>query len=182
MFNNFTVERTPLDGPLIFRTKRYGDERGYFIETYNERSFAELGFNERFVQDNRSRSMGGVLRGLHFQRTKPQGKLVSVEAGRVFDVAVDMRASSPTLGRWFGVVLTDDGTMFWVPKGFAHGFCVLSDSADFSYKCTDFYAPEDEGGVMWNDPTLAIEWPLDGEPLLSEKDRRNPSFADAYRF
>ena len=182
--NNFTVEETGVDGLLIVRTKIFGDNRGFFTETYNERSFAALGLDMTFVQDNRSRSGRGTLRGLHFQKTHPQGKLVSVLAGEVYDVAVDMRQSSRTFGRWFGVTLTDDGTMFYVPPGFAHGFYVLSEMADFAYKCTDFYMPEDEGGLRWNDPTVGIAWPVEDESKLklSDKDRANPVFADAHKF
>lgn len=182
--NNFEVERTEIDGLLIIRAKRFGDVRGFFMETHNERSFAELGLNMKFVQDNRSRSTYGTLRGLHFQKTHPQGKLVAVSNGEVFDVAVDIRRSSPTFGKWFGMNLADDGTMFYVPPGFAHGFCVLSESADFTYKCTDFYVPEDEGGLLWNDPTVGIKWPIADEAkiLLSEKDRRNPAFSDSFTF
>jgi dTDP-4-dehydrorhamnose 3,5-epimerase len=182
--NNFAIERTGIEGLLIVRAKRFGDDRGFFMETYNERSFTELGLDVKFVQDNRSRSARGTLRGLHFQKTHPQGKLVSVLAGSVFDVAVDLRRSSETFGRWFGVALTDDGTMFYVPPGFAHGFYVTSDLADFAYKCTDFYMPEDEGGLMWNDPAVGIAWPVADESALklSDKDRANPSFEETYKF
>ncbi len=182
--NNFTVETTGIDGLLIVRTKIFGDSRGFFTETYNEQSFRELGLDMTFVQANRSRSARGTLRGLHFQKTRPQGKLVSVLSGEVYDVAVDMRRSSPTFGRWFGVTLRDDGTMFYVPPGFAHGFYVLSEMADFAYKCTDFYMPEDEGGLRWDDETVGIAWPVaDVSTLnLSDKDRANPAFGDAYKF
>lgn len=179
--NNFTIEQLPLPGLLMIKTKLFGDRRGFFLESYNKASFAELGLSMEFVQDNRSRSVRGVLRGMHFQKTKPQGKLISVLSGAIFDVAVDMRAGSPTLGGWYGQELIDDGSSLYVPEGFAHGFCVLSESADFEYKCTNFYAPEDEGGLLWNDPTVGIKWPIE-DPLLSDKDELNPKFEDAFRF
>jgi dTDP-4-dehydrorhamnose 3,5-epimerase len=152
----------------------HGDARGFFKETWNARRFAEAGIHAEFVQDNHSRSGRGTLRGLHYQVRQPQGKLVWVLSGAVFDVAVDLRRSSPTFGRWVGMRLDAEGhAMLWIPPGFAHGFYVLSETADFAYKCTDFYAPEHERAIVWNDPDLAIDWPLaeGGAPVLSAKDR-----------
>ncbi|MGY0197636.1 dTDP-4-dehydrorhamnose 3,5-epimerase [Leptothrix sp. BB-4] len=180
------ILRTELDGPLILEPKVFGDARGFFMESWNQRSFdAAVGHPVAFVQDNHSRSARGVLRGLHYQLPPhAQGKLVRCTQGRVFDVAVDMRASSPTFGRWAGVELTGENhRQFWIPPGFAHGFLVLSDSADFLYKTTAFYDQPSEAAVRWDDPALAIAWPLDGiEPLLSGKDRDAPLLADARRF
>ena len=173
-----TVEKTPIDGVVIVTPAVYGDERGYFTETYNERNYAEAGIDVRFVQDNQSRSRRGVLRGLHFQKNYPQSKLVRVLEGEVFDVAVDLRPESPTYGQWVGVLLTaENHKQFFVPRGFAHGFLVLSETATFAYKCDEFYHPEDEGGLAWNDPTVGVAWPItpDMELLLSEKDRRQPT-------
>ena len=173
-----TVEKTPIDGVVIVTPAVYGDERGYFTETYNERDYAEAGIDVRFVQDNQSRSRRGVLRGLHFQKNYPQSKLVRVLEGEVFDVAVDLRPESPTYGQWVGVLLTaENHKQFFVPRGFAHGFLVLSETATFAYKCDEFYHPEDEGGLAWNDPTVGVAWPItpDMELLLSEKDRRQPT-------
>ena len=165
--------------PVVF-----GDDRGFFMETWQRRKFAQAGIDYEFVQDNHSRSTRGTLRGLHYQIEQPQGKLVRATVGAVFDVAVDLRRSSPTFGQWVGVELTaDNKRQLWVPPGFAHGFYVLSDVAEFQYKCTDFYAPEHERSIRWDDPDLAIEWPLvrnEGkEPLLSDKDRAALWFADA---
>lgn len=156
----------------IIEPKVFGDDRGFFLETFQAERYASvIGDGLTFVQDNHSRSCKGVLRGLHFQKTKPQGKLVRVVTGEVFDVAVDIRKDSPTFGQWEGVLLTGDNKkQFWVPPGFAHGFVVLSDIADFEYKCTDYYDPSDEGAICWNDPDLAIDWPIDFEPSLSAKD------------
>lgn len=156
----------------IIEPKVFGDERGFFLETFQAKKYqAVIGENLSFVQDNHSRSSKGVLRGLHFQKTKPQGKLVRVVTGEVFDVAVDIRKGSPTFGKWEGVLLSGDNKrQFWVPPGFAHGFVVLSDTADFEYKCTDFYDPNDEGAIKWDDPDIAIDWPFDFEPSLSAKD------------
>ncbi|MCK8130750.1 dTDP-4-dehydrorhamnose 3,5-epimerase [Pseudoalteromonas sp. 2CM39R] len=156
----------------IIEPKVFGDDRGFFLETFQAERYASvIGDGLTFVQDNHSRSCKGVLRGLHFQKTKPQGKLVRVVTGEVFDVAVDIRKDSPTFGQWEGVLLTGDNKkQFWVPPGFAHGFVVLSDTADFEYKCTDYYDPSDEGAICWNDPDLAIDWPIDFEPSLSAKD------------
>ncbi|HOV25907.1 MAG TPA: dTDP-4-dehydrorhamnose 3,5-epimerase [Pseudobacteroides sp.] len=153
----------------------FGDNRGYFMETYNYNDFKEAGLDMVFVQDNQSKSFKGVLRGLHFQVNYPQGKLVRVLSGEVFDVGVDLRKDSPTYKKWFGVVLSGENKkQFYIPPGFAHGFLVLSDEAEFAYKCTEFYHPEDESGIIWNDPSIGIEWPLDGigEIILSEKDKK----------
>lgn len=156
---------------LLLRPRVFGDARGFFFESYNRRRFAELGLDAEFVQDNHSRSARGVLRGLHYQIRQPQGKLVRVVVGEVFDVAVDLRRSSPHFGRVATLRLTADGhEMAWIPPGFAHGFLVLSEHAEFLYKTTDYYAPEHERCLLWNDPELGIPWPLDGEPLLSAKD------------
>jgi dTDP-4-dehydrorhamnose 3,5-epimerase len=181
MNNNFTAERAPIDGLLLIKTKVFGDGRGFFMEIYNQRSFGELGVRDSFVQCNRSRSRKGTLRGLHFQKCHPQGKLVSVSRGEVFDVAVDLRKSSQSFGKWFGVTLReDDGMMFYIPPGFAHGFYVVSDAADFSYLCTDFYDPGDEGGLLWSDPDIGVKWPIEntGDIVVSEKDRANPMLAE----
>ncbi len=170
--------KTNIDGVYIIEPKVLGDNRGYFMETYNKEQFDEAGLNMTFVQDNESKSNKGVLRGLHFQRKHSQGKLVRVTKGEVFDVAVDLRTGSPTYGHWEGVVLNDENKkQFYIPEGFAHGFLVLSDEAVFNYKCTDLYSPEYDGGVMWNDPDINIEWPLDmiENILLSEKDKKHPS-------
>jgi dTDP-4-dehydrorhamnose 3,5-epimerase len=160
--------------------KVFGDSRGYFLETWSERDFREAGLNIRFVQDNQSLSTKGVLRGLHFQKTHPQGKLVRAISGEVFDVAVDLRKNSKTFGMWHGVMLSSEKqNQFFVPAGFAHGFMVVSDTAVFAYKCTDFYHPEDEGGLMWNDPDIGIAWPDIGmAPLLSDKDTKHPGLKD----
>ncbi|HCR2225597.1 TPA: dTDP-4-dehydrorhamnose 3,5-epimerase, partial [Enterobacter asburiae] len=158
--------------------KVFGDERGFFYETYHEQRYKNAGIKESFVQDNRSRSTGNVLRGLHFQKRKPQGKLVTVTAGTVFDVAVDLREDSPTFGQYESIILSGDNRLqFYIPPGFAHGFCVLSDIADFQYKCTDFYDPTDEGGIIWNDNSININWPI-SEPNLSLKDKELPSLED----
>ena len=167
------VIETGIAGLLVLEPKVFGDARGFFMESFNAHTFAEVtGLKDvDFVQDNHSRSGRGVLRGLHYQVRQPQGKLVRVSQGRVFDVAVDLRRSSPTFGRWHGVELSGENhRQFWVPAGFAHGFYVLSESADFLYKTTDYYAPEHERSLAWNDPTVGVQWPLDGEPLLSAKD------------
>jgi dTDP-4-dehydrorhamnose 3,5-epimerase len=160
--------------PSIFR-----DRRGYFFEHYSKRDFENAGLAMSFVQDNESRSTRGVLRGLHFQKKHPQGKLIRVIEGEVFDAAVDLRHGSPSRGQWYGLVLSAERhNMFYIPEGFAHGFLVLSESAVFSYKCTDFYYPEDEGGIIWNDSVIGVEWPdLGMNYILSEKDRKLPGFA-----
>ncbi len=180
-----SVSTCGIDGLYIIEPQVFPDARGYFFESYNEQSFRDAGLDMKFVQDNQSKSVRGVLRGCHFQKTHPQGKLVRVISGSVFDVAVDMRKSSPTLGKWFGVELTgENNRMFYIPEGFAHGFLVLSDEAVFTYKCTDFYAPGDEGGMRWDDPQVDIKWPIEDDMtvLLSDKDRVLPSFADAFKF
>ena len=177
------VTRNEIEGLAVIEPTVFRDARGYFVETYNENDMKEAGLDLRFVQDNQSMSSKGVLRGLHFQKQYPQGKLVRVLQGRVFDVAVDLRVNSPTFGRWFGVELSDENMkQFYIPEGFAHGFYVLSDTAVFAYKCTDFYHPGDEGGMKWDDPEIGIEWPLDGEPLLSEKDRKWLGIRDTFHF
>lgn len=154
------VTKLPIDGLYVVEAKIHGDERGYFVETYNQRDMHEAGLDMKFVQDNQSMSKKGVLRGLHFQKTHPQGKLVRVLKGEVFDVAVDIRKGSPTFGKWHGEMLTAENCkQFYISEGFAHGFLVLSDTAEFCYKCTDFYYPEDEDGIAWNDPNIGIEWP-----------------------
>ncbi|ELH8610901.1 dTDP-4-dehydrorhamnose 3,5-epimerase [Enterobacter asburiae] len=169
------VIKTKLEGVLVIEPRVFGDERGFFYETFHAKRYKDAGIKEEFVQDNRSRSAGGVLRGLHFQKTKPQGKLVTVTQGEVFDVAVDLRFGSETFGQYESIVLTGENKIqFYIPPGFAHGFCVLSDSADFQYKCTDFYDPSDEGGLIWNDSILNIDWPIK-DPILSEKDKILPS-------
>ncbi|MCP5207427.1 MAG: dTDP-4-dehydrorhamnose 3,5-epimerase [Hahellaceae bacterium] len=174
------VIKTKLQDCIIIEPKVFGDHRGFFMETYQAARYKEAGIAMDFVQDNHSRSQKGVLRGLHFQITKPQGKLVRVTSGEVFDVAVDLRKGSATYGQWEGVMLSGDNhKQFYVPPGFAHGFVVLSDTADFLYKCTDYYDPSDEGGILWNDPDLAIDWHLGGvEPKLSDKDQKLKAFKD----
>lgn len=165
----------------MIQPKVFGDNRGYFMETYNYQEFKEAGLDMVFVQDNQSGSTKGVLRGLHYQKEHTQGKLVRVLSGEVFDVAVDIRRGSKTYGKWFGVTLSaGKKNMFYVPEGFAHGFYVLSDTAEFSYKCTDFYDPSSEAGIMWNDATIGVEWPVpDGEePNISEKDKKHPAFSE----
>lgn len=172
---------TGVKDALILEPQVFGDARGFFLESWNRRIFAQLGLDVDFVQDNHSRSRQGVLRGLHYQVQQPQGKLVRVVAGAVYDVAVDLRRSSPTFGRWAGVELSaENQRMFWVPPGFAHGFLVLTESADFLYKATDYYAPEHERTIRWDDPDLAIDWPLAGmTPLLAAKDAAGTPFRQA---
>lgn len=178
-FGNFTFIETSIKDVYIVETKKYGDNRGYFMETYKEPDFKAAGLNYTFIQDNQSKSKKGVLRGLHFQKTFPQAKLVRVLEGEVFDVCVDLRKNSPTYGRWVGEILSaEKGNQFMIPKGFAHGFVVLSDTATFAYKCDELYHPEDEGGIMWNDPEIGIKWPFDGEVLLSEKDKKHLSLKE----
>jgi dTDP-4-dehydrorhamnose 3,5-epimerase len=168
---------------LLLRPKVFGDARGFFFESYNRKAFAGIGIDAEFVQDNHSRSAKGVLRGLHYQISQPQGKLVRVTAGEVFDVAVDLRRSSPHFGRVASFRLSAEShDMAWIPPGFAHGFQVLSEHAEFLYKTTDYYAPEFERCLRWNDPTLAIDWPLDGAPLLSAKDQAGLSLAECEVF
>jgi dTDP-4-dehydrorhamnose 3,5-epimerase len=179
------VVGTPIDDLLVIEPRVFGDSRGFFTESWNRRTFAELtGVAAEFVQDNHSRSGRGVLRGLHYQLRQPQGKLVRVTQGEVFDVAVDVRRASPTFGRWHGVILSGENhRQFWVPAGFAHGFVVLSETADFLYKTTDYYAPEYERCIAWNDPAIGIDWPLAGiEPKLSAKDQAGVSLAQAEVF
>lgn len=182
-----TVTKCPIEGLYVIEPKVFGDQRGYFMETYNQRDFQQAGLTMEFVQDNQSSSVKGVLRGLHFQKKHPQGKLVRVVSGEVFDVAVDIRPGSKTYGKWHGVRLSaENKKQFYIPPGFAHGFLVLSDRAEFCYKCTDFYHPEDEDGLLWNDPAIGIQWPgvedeqlSDGTPLnLSAKDRLWPGLRD----
>lgn len=184
---NFTFTSTSIDGVIIVDVKSYGDNRGYFMETYKGPDFVAGGIGVDFVQDNQSASTKGVLRGLHFQKKHPQSKLVRVVEGEVFDVAVDLREGSPTYGKWEGVILSaENKRQFFVPRGFAHGFLVLSDTAVFCYKVDDIYHPNDEGGIMWNDPDIGIEWPpLQGgfsvdEPalILSDKDKSHPLLRD----
>ena len=177
--SNFTFTKTEIEGVYVIETKVFGDERGYFTETYKKTDFDDAGLMYDFVQDNQSRSKKGVLRGLHFQKTHPQAKLVRVLEGEVFDVAVDMRKNSPTFGKWVGVILSDKNKrQFMIPRGFAHGFLVLSEFATFCYKCDEVYHPEDEGGIMWNDPDIGIEWPFTDNVQLSEKDTKHPLLKD----
>ena len=175
---------TPIKDLVVIEPKVFGDERGYFYEAYNKNTFHELGLDYDFVQDNQSFSRKGVLRGLHFQKNYPQAKLVRVIEGEVFDVAVDLRKDSPTYGKWYGVVLSGENKkMFMIPRGFAHGFLVISETAIFSYKCDDFYHPNDEGGIIYNDPTIGVEWPkLDCEIILSEKDKAHKPFEKNFTF
>lgn len=195
------VTKTPIEGLCIIEPAIFGDNRGYFTETYNQKDMQKAGINAVFVQDNQSMSKKGVLRGLHFQKQYPQAKLVRVIKGIVYDVAVDLRSNSKTYGQWHGVLLTEENRLqFYVPEGFAHGFLVLSDIAEFCYKCTDFYHPGDEGGLAWNDPEIGIEWPelegefislsskegyhlKDGTPLnMSEKDTKWLGIQDTFKF
>jgi len=176
------VIKTRLDGCVIIEPKVFGDERGFFLEAFHAQRYAiEADIRLPFVQDNHSRSSKNVLRGLHFQKNKPQGKLVRVVRGQVYDVAVDIREDSSTYGRWEAVILSEQNrTQFWVPPGFAHGFLVLSDTADFEYKCTDYYDPTDEASISWNDPELDITWPVDN-PILSDKDASAQKLTDLRR-
>lgn len=195
------VTPCPIEGLYVIEPAVHGDSRGYFMETYSLRDMQEAGLNMVFVQDNQSMSVKGVLRGLHFQKQYPQGKLVRVIKGHVFDVAVDLRSGSETFGKWYGVELTEENKkQFYIPEGFAHGFLVLSETAEFCYKCTDFYHPGDEGGLAWNDPAIGIQWPqvtgayngsaaaqgyalTDGTPLnLSEKDQKWACLTDTFHF
>lgn len=179
---NFIFNQCDIEGLYIVEPKVFGDARGYFMETYHYEAFKEAGLTMNFVQDNQSASRKGVLRGLHFQKTHPQGKLVRVISGTVYDVAVDLRRDSKTYGRYYGVILSaENKKMFYVPEGFAHGFLVLSETAEFTYKCTDFYHPEDEGGILWDDPDIGIEWPIDSEMeiVLSEKDSKSPTLKES---
>lgn len=179
-FKKCFVDGKEIKGLYEIQPKVFGDARGYFFESYSEKDFFAAGLNMKFVQDNQSSSTKGVLRGLHFQTKHPQGKLVRAVAGRVFDVAVDLRNDSPTFGKYYGVILdSEKQNQFYIPEGFAHGFYVLSETAVFAYKCTDFYDPKGEGGIPWNDKTVGIDWKSVGgdiEPLLSDKDGKHPSF------
>ena len=191
--NNFTIKETPIKDLIIIEPKVFGDERGFFQETYNKESFSELGLNMEFVQDNHSKSKKGVLRGLHFQTKNVQGKLVRVTRGAVYDVAVDLRSDSPTFGEWYGVLLTEKNKMmFYVPEGFAHGFLTLEDDTEFLYKCTNLYSPEYNNGVIWNDPTISIDWKFEEfniteeDLTISDKDKvqkqfdKNKTYFDEY--
>lgn len=177
----FEKQETGIDGLYVIKPTVFEDNRGFFMETYSKRDFEEIGINSEFVQDNHSKSTKGVLRGLHFQKEYPQSKLVRVVKGEVYDVAVDLRKDSKTYGKYYGVVLSEENKLqFFIPKGFAHGFLVLSEEAEFVYKCDDFYHPGDEGGVIWNDEKIGIEWPLEkvgGKQNLiqSEKDKKWPN-------
>jgi len=176
----FNFIPTKIEGVYIIEPKVFGDNRGYFMETYNKSDFDRAGLVYDFVQDNQSKSKKGVLRGLHFQVNHPQAKLVRVISGEVFDVAVDLRKHSETYGQWTGVILSaENKKQFMIPRGFAHGFVVLSDTAEFTYKCDEFYHPEDEGGIMWNDPSINIAWPFKGEILLSLKDQHRLPLSQA---
>jgi dTDP-4-dehydrorhamnose 3,5-epimerase len=181
---DMNVIATSIPEVLILEPKVFGDSRGFFLESFNAEVFKQAtGLDVNFVQDNHSRSSKGVLRGLHYQIQNPQGKLVRVVQGRVFDVAVDLRKSSPTFGKWAGTELSEDNfKQLWIPPGFAHGFVVLSDTADFLYKTTEYYAPQYDRGVLWNDPDIGIDWPFDFEPLLSEKDKNAKHLKDAEVF
>ena len=176
----FNFIKTEIDGVYVIEPTVFGDNRGYFMETYNEADFRTAGLDYTFVQDNQSSSRKGVLRGLHFQKTHPQAKLVRVLKGEVYDVAVDLRRDSKTYGKWVGVLLSDENKcQFMIPRGFAHGFVVVSETAEFAYKCDEFYHPEDEGGIMWNDPDVGVEWPGVGEIILSEKDKHHPTLSES---
>lgn len=177
----FKFEKCDIEGLYVIEPTVFGDKRGYFMETYNSEEFKEAGLDMVFVQDNQSSSTRGVLRGLHYQKEHTQGKLVRVLSGEVYDVAVDIRKDSKTYGQWFGVKLTaEKKNMFYIPEGFAHGFYVLSETAEFAYKCTDFYDPSSEAGIMWNDPKINVQWPIpEGEePNISDKDAAHPPFSD----
>lgn len=170
------VIETSLPGVLIIEPKVFGDERGFFLETFQAERYREIGIDYSFVQDNQSRSQGGVLRGLHLQKTHPQGKLISCYRGAVFDVVVDVNPTSNTFGQYVSVEINESNhKQVWIPPGYAHGFYVLTDVADFYYKCTDYYHPEDESGLIWNDPDVAINWPFDKPPQLSDKDQKLPT-------
>lgn len=180
-----TVTPCDIEGLYVIEPTVFKDERGYFVETYNQNDMKEAGLDMVFVQDNQSMSTRGVLRGLHFQKQFPQGKLVRVVRGKVFDVAVDLRSDSKTYGKWFGVELSAENMkQFYIPEGFAHGFLVLSDEAEFCYKCTDFYYPGDEGGLAWNDPEIGVEWPLEEgvDLIISEKDQKWKGLKDTFKF
>lgn len=181
-FGNFTFYETSIKGVYKIEVKRFGDARGYFMETYQKEDFDKAGLKYNFIQDNQSKSKKGVLRGLHFQKCFSQTKLVRCIEGEVFDVCVDLRKGSPTFGKYESVVLSAErGNQFLIPKGFAHGFLVLTDSATFCYKVDEFYHPEDESGIIYNDPEVNVKWPLEGEPLLSEKDTKLKPFKEAIK-
>lgn len=174
----FKIRPSRIPEVLIVEPEVFGDHRGFFLETYHAKNFAEQGLKQTFVQDNHSRSSKNILRGLHYQLTQPQAKLVYAATGAVFDVAADIRRGSPTFGQWVGVILSEENKrQLYIPEGFAHGFCVLSETADFIYKCSDFYAPGDDRGINWSDSTLHIDWPCDS-PLLSDKDKNLPVLRD----
>lgn len=173
------VIETPLPGVLVFEPRVFEDERGFLFESFHEKRYREAGIDKHFVQDNHSYSRQGTLRGLHYQLNHPQGKLVRVTSGEVFDVAVDIRQGSPTFSQWFGIYLSaENKKQLYIPEGFAHGFCVVSETADFLYKCTEFYVPGDDKGIVWNDPDINIEWPIE-EPILSPKDSALPQVGNA---
>ena len=179
------VTTCDIEGLYVIEPTVFIDERGYFMETYNQNDFKEAGLNMTFVQDNQSMSVKGVLRGLHFQKQYPQGKLVRAVRGTVFDVAVDLRSDSKTYGKWFGVTLSaENKKQFYIPEGFAHGFLVLSDEAEFAYKCTDFYHPGDEGGLLWSDPEIGVDWPIEPgmELIISDKDKKWSGLKDTFKF
>ena len=179
------VTTCPIEGLYVIEPTVFKDERGYFMETYNQNDFKEAGLDMVFVQDNQSMSVKGVLRGLHYQKQYPQGKLVRAVRGTVFDVAVDLREKSAAYGKWFGVIHSaENKKQFYIPEGFAHGFLVLSDEAEFTYKCTDFYHPGDEGGLKWDDPDIGVEWPIEEgmELIISEKDKKWGGFKDSFHF
>lgn len=180
-----TVTPCDIEGLYVIEPTVFKDERGYFVETYNQNDMKEAGLDMTFVQDNQSMSTRGVLRGLHFQKQYPQGKLVRVVRGKVFDVAVDLRANSKTYGKWFGVELSAENMkQFYIPEGFAHGFLVLSDEAEFCYKCTDFYHPGDEGGLLWSDEEIGVKWPLEEgvDLIISEKDQKWKGLSETFKF
>ena len=179
------VTTCDIEGLYVIEPTVFKDERGYFMETYNQNDFKEAGLNMTFVQDNQSMSVKGVLRGLHFQKQYPQGKLVRAVRGTVFDVAVDLRSDSKTYGKWFGVTLSaENKKQFYIPEGFAHGFLVLSDEPEFAYKCTDFYHPGDEGGLLWSDPEIGVDWPIEPgmELIISDKDKKWSGLKDTFKF
>ena len=179
------VTTCDIEGLYVIEPTVFKDERGYFMETYNQNDFKEAGLNMTFVQDNQSMSVKGVLRGLHFQKQYPQGKLVRAVRGTVFDVAVDLRSDSKTYGKWFGVTLSaENKKQFYIPEGFAHGFLVLSDEVEFAYKCTDFYHPGDEGGLLWSDPEIGVDWPIEPgmELIISDKDKKWSGLKDTFKF
>ena len=177
--SNFIFNKTEIEGVFIIEPVIFEDNRGYFMEAYNYNEFKAAGIDNIFVQDNQSKSKKGVLRGLHFQKKYPQAKLIRIISGEVFDVAVDIRKGSRTFGKWIGMILSaENKKQMFIPRGFAHGFLVLSDAAEFFYKCDEFYHPEDEGGILWNDETIGIEWPVVEKIVLGEKDMKNRSFKD----